>query len=72
MNEGIPIKRIPTEKEIELVQMLANDLSAKDISKKRGLTEKTIHAEISKTLKAYGCTGRMSLLVLFFRNGLVK
>lgn len=68
----LTVKRTANEMEVSIIQMLADGLRPKDISKKIGKSTKTVEYRIDQLKKAYGCGSYVGLVVLFFRNNLIK
>lgn len=65
------IKKMTTP-QIKLVQMLANDYRAKDIAKKLSVGVVCIQNRISNLREIFESRSYIGLVVLFFKNGLVK
>ncbi len=59
-------------REIETIQLIANEKSREDIADSRGLTKRTIEAEIYKIMTKVGTKTQEGTIALFFRNGLIK
>ena len=58
--------------EIELVQMLADDYTPKEISLKLKQSARTVEGKIQVLRKTFECKSVRGLIVLFFREGLIK
>ncbi len=58
--------------EIDIVQHLANDLRPYDIAEKTGLTKRTIDTYIFELRNKFDCRSVTGIVVLFFREGLIK
>lgn len=63
----------PVEKEdIELVRMIADQLSVRDIAKKKGISHRTIESQIAVLKKKYHVRTSIGLVVLFYRHKLIN
>jgi DNA-binding CsgD family transcriptional regulator len=71
-NGGLVLQKKVAESDIVLAQMLADECSPKEIAAKLKISHRTVEKRIYTLKNAYGCRGRAGLLVLFFRNGLIK
>ena len=60
-----------SERELEVVRLLAEGLSNKDISRRLGLSDKTVKNHISHILAKLNLTARTQVAVLAIRGGLV-
>ena len=65
-------KKQPTDREIELVQLLANEYTVKDIAEMKEKKDRTMEYEVDMLKRAFGCRTTIGLVVLFYRNGLIK
>lgn len=61
-----------TDHDSELVQMMSDGMTAKEIAPHFNLKDKSIEARILKLRKAIGCKNSHGLIALFFRQGLIK
>lgn len=68
----VRIEKEATEKEIRLVQMLANEMRPKDIASQWKVSHRTVEAYILTLKKTFGCKSYTGLVTLFFRNKLIK
>lgn len=69
---GIEVKVEPTATEIQITQMLANEMTAKQIGDARQKSHRTIQVQIENVRKKFGCKSSIGLVVLFFRNKLIE
>jgi len=58
--------------DISIVQMLADDLTPKEIAGKIFLSVRTVETRIFKLRQTFECRSVRGLIVLFFREGLIK
>jgi DNA-binding NarL/FixJ family response regulator len=68
----IVAKETVTADEIELVQMMANNLRAKDIAEKMGQDLKAVESRIFQLKKKYKAPTPAGLVMLFSRNSLIN
>lgn len=64
--------KVATEKEIALVQQLAEDKSVMDIGKAIGMGHRSVETKLESMRKKFGCRSSKGLVTLFFRNQLIK
>lgn len=61
-----------TEHDVAIVQMIADEMTAKDIAPHYKITDRAIETRIFNLRKKAGCKNAHGLVALFFRNGLIK
>lgn len=61
-----------SKKEIELVQLIADGVTTKDIAKLKGISPRTIEAKTYLLRVKFNLRTNIGLIVLFFRKGLIK
>ncbi len=59
------------QEDVDMVQMIANGLRAKDIAEKTGRNIRTVEAKIFTLKKKYNAPNPAGLVMLFFRNNLI-
>jgi len=72
MGDTILVNQMVSSSEKEIVTWLSNGLTAKDISKLRKRSVRTIEGALDKIRAEYGCRNAAHLVGLFFRNKLIK
>ena len=60
------------KEEISIVQMMGDGLSTSEIAKKLDKSARTIETQTYQLRKRFGCRSSIGLIVLFFRNKLIK
>lgn len=68
----LTIERRATEREIQIVQMLADEKRPKEISEALKVNPRTMEAYIAESKKKFGCKSYVGLVSLFFRNKLIS
>lgn len=63
---------ILTKREKEIFDLLVKNLSTKDISKKLGISEKTVRNHISNTIQKLGCSNRSAAIVELIKMNIIK
>lgn len=61
-----------TEREIQIVLLIADDLSNARIGARLFLAENTVKTHVQRILKAWNCHSRTALAVQAFHRGLIK
>ena len=60
------------KRDVDMMQLIANQTSREDIGKVFGVKKRTVEDRIYNLCGAIGCRSEVGVLVLFFRNGLIK
>jgi DNA-binding CsgD family transcriptional regulator len=68
----VMVKQTVTDSEIELVRMLSNGLTVREISEKRKTNLRTMEAVIDRMRGEYNCINIAHLVATFFRNKLIE
>lgn len=61
-----------TSQKIAIAQMIANDISRKDIAKKMKLSIRTVEMHVDSMRYLLGCDTTPALIAVLFRKGLIK
>jgi DNA-binding CsgD family transcriptional regulator len=61
-----------SDREITLVQLLANDYRIAEAAKKMKMEKRTLDAFTARVRNKFGCQSSHGLVAIFFRNGLIK
>lgn len=56
----------------DIVQMIADGMTAKEIAPHYGVKDRAIEARILNLRNRIGCKNTYGLVAIFFRNGLIK
>jgi NarL family two-component system response regulator LiaR len=70
-SSGPPRERL-TQRELEVLQLVASGCANKEIGARLGITEKTVKTHVSSLLQKLGVADRTSAAVLAIRNRLVE
>lgn len=71
MNE-IKIQVKPRKKDVDIVQLLADDNRAATVAERLNRTTSQVYQDFESIKKRYGCKTLEGVVALFFRNGLVN
>lgn len=61
-----------TDKEVYIVQLLANGMRSREIGLKTGKSQRTIEATLDRLRLKTGCKSLPELVATFFRNKLIE
>jgi DNA-binding CsgD family transcriptional regulator len=59
-------------RDLEIVQLLANDLRPKEIAEQLNTSIRSIEGRVLAIRKAFACNSVAGLVALFFRNKIIK
>jgi len=66
------ILRTLVVRDLEIVQLLANDLRPKEIAEQLNVSPRSIEGRILAIRNVFSCNSVAGLVVLFFRNKIIK
>lgn len=70
--QTITTELIPTDNDVELVRMIAEEMRPKEIAKKKQISVKTVESQIFYLKKKFSKKTVPGLLMLFVRNGFIE
>lgn len=62
-------KPVPSPRELELIRLLAEGKSSKEIAGDLGITTNTVETHRRKIIRKFNCNNMVEVVVLFIRSG---
>jgi DNA-binding CsgD family transcriptional regulator len=72
MKNGVVCTPSLTERQKQILKLVAKDLTAKEIGEKLGISHKTVELHKQNLRKKLGTPGTAGLILLAIRNGLIE
>jgi DNA-binding CsgD family transcriptional regulator len=72
MNNGVVCTPSLTGRQKQILQLIAKDLTAKEIGEKLGISHKTVELHKQNLRNKLGAPGTVGLILVAIRNGLIE